>query len=72
LDTRLKFWFPNFRSFMVRKGENMPPQNRKPVLVVHGGAGTLHPERSQACLEGVKKAAKVGFEIGRASCRERV
>jgi beta-aspartyl-peptidase (threonine type) len=41
----------------------MPPQNRKPVLVVHGGAGTLHPERSQACLEGVKKAAKIGFEI---------
>ncbi len=36
---------------------------RKPVIVVHGGAGTWHPERSQAGLEGVKKAAKTGLEI---------
>jgi beta-aspartyl-peptidase (threonine type) len=36
---------------------------RKPVIAVHGGAGTWHPERSQAGLEGVKKAAEKGFQI---------
>ncbi len=36
---------------------------RKPVIVVHGGAGAWNPERSQHGLEGVKKAAKTGFEI---------
>ncbi|MEM3627026.1 MAG: isoaspartyl peptidase/L-asparaginase [Candidatus Bathyarchaeia archaeon] len=35
----------------------------KPIIVVHGGAGTWHPERSQNALEGVKKAAKTGFDI---------
>jgi len=36
---------------------------RRPVIVVHGGAGAWSPERSQPGLEGVKKAAKNGFEI---------
>jgi len=36
---------------------------QKPVIVVHGGAGAWYPERSQSGLEGVKKAADVGFEI---------
>lgn len=36
---------------------------RKPVIVVHGGAGTWHSERRQPGLEGVKRAAKTGFEI---------
>jgi beta-aspartyl-peptidase (threonine type) len=36
---------------------------RKPVIVVHGGAGTWSLERSQPALEGVKKAAKIGFNI---------
>lgn len=36
---------------------------RKPVIVVHGGAGAWNHERSQPGLEGVKKAAKTGFEI---------
>jgi len=36
---------------------------RKPVIVVHGGAGAWNPERSQPGLEGVKKAAKTGFKI---------
>jgi beta-aspartyl-peptidase (threonine type) len=36
---------------------------QKPVIIVHGGAGTWQPERSQAGLEGVKQAAKNGFEI---------
>lgn len=35
----------------------------KPVIVVHGGAGTWHPERRQAGLEGVKRAARTGFDI---------
>jgi len=35
----------------------------KPVIAVHGGAGTWQPERSQPGLEGVKKAAKTGFDI---------
>jgi len=38
-------------------------QGRKPVIVVHGGAGTWLPERSQVGLEGVKKAAKIGFDV---------
>jgi beta-aspartyl-peptidase (threonine type) len=36
---------------------------QKPVIIVHGGAGTWQPERSQAGLEGVKRAAKNGFDI---------
>ncbi|MBE0519685.1 isoaspartyl peptidase/L-asparaginase [Candidatus Bathyarchaeota archaeon] len=32
-------------------------------MVVHGGAGAWNHERSQPGLEGVKKAAKTGFEI---------
>ena len=35
----------------------------RPVIVVHGGAGTWQPERSQPGLEGVKRAAKKGFAI---------
>jgi beta-aspartyl-peptidase (threonine type) len=38
-------------------------KEQKPVIVVHGGAGTWHPERSVAGLEGVKKGAKAGFNI---------
>jgi beta-aspartyl-peptidase (threonine type) len=38
-------------------------EERRPVIVVHGGAGTWQPERSQPGLEGVKRAAKKGFEI---------
>jgi len=38
-------------------------EKRKPVIVVHGGAGTWQPERSQPGLEGVKRAAKTGFDI---------
>jgi len=36
---------------------------QKPVIVVHGGAGAWRPERIGAGIEGVKEAAKVGFEI---------
>ncbi len=36
---------------------------QKPVIVVHGGAGVWQPERIGAGIEGVKEAAKVGFEI---------
>lgn len=39
------------------------PKKQKPVIVVHGGAGTWQPERSQPGLEGVKRAAKKGFNI---------
>jgi beta-aspartyl-peptidase (threonine type) len=35
----------------------------KPVIVVHGGAGTVSPERSQPVIDGVKKAAIKGFEV---------
>ncbi|MEM1539540.1 MAG: isoaspartyl peptidase/L-asparaginase, partial [Candidatus Bathyarchaeia archaeon] len=38
-------------------------KGRKPVIVVHGGAGTWSPQHSQPALEGVRKAAKVGFGI---------
>lgn len=41
----------------------MTEKEQKPVIVVHGGGGTWHSERSNAGLEGVKKAAKTGFDI---------
>jgi len=36
---------------------------KKPVIVVHGGAGVWRPERRKPALTGVKEAATVGFEI---------
>ncbi|MFQ6087069.1 MAG: isoaspartyl peptidase/L-asparaginase family protein [Candidatus Bathyarchaeia archaeon] len=39
---------------------------KKPVIVVHGGAGAWRPERRKPGLAGVKEAATVGFEILRA------
>jgi beta-aspartyl-peptidase (threonine type) len=33
----------------------------KPVIVVHGGAGTWHPVPSQPALKSVKEAAETGF-----------
>jgi isoaspartyl peptidase/L-asparaginase-like protein (Ntn-hydrolase superfamily) len=36
---------------------------KKPVIVVHGGAGAWRPERRKPGLAGVKEAAIVGFEI---------
>ncbi len=36
---------------------------KKPVIVVHGGAGNWQPERVNLGIEGVKKAAKKGFDI---------
>ncbi|MCD6241362.1 isoaspartyl peptidase/L-asparaginase [Candidatus Bathyarchaeota archaeon] len=35
----------------------------RPVIVVHGGAGTWHPERQKPGIEGVKNAALEGFKI---------
>jgi beta-aspartyl-peptidase (threonine type) len=39
------------------------PRKQKPVIVVHGGAGTWQPERSQPGILGVKRATVKGFEI---------
>jgi beta-aspartyl-peptidase (threonine type) len=36
---------------------------RESVIVVHGGAGVWQTERKNLGLRGVKKAAKIGFEI---------
>jgi len=36
---------------------------RRPVIVVHGGAGTIQPERSKPAVEGVKRATEKGYEI---------
>ena len=36
---------------------------QKPIMVVHGGAGTWQPERSQPGIMGVKKAVTTGFDI---------
>lgn len=38
-------------------------KTRKPVIVVHGGAGTWHSIHSQPALESVKKAAETGFDM---------
>lgn len=34
-----------------------------PVLVVHGGAGDIKPEAHQAHVDGVRRAAEIGWEI---------
>lgn len=39
------------------------PRKQKPVIVVHGGAGTWQPERSQPGILGVKRATVEGFEM---------
>lgn len=39
------------------------PRKQKPVIVVHGGAGTWQPERSKPGILGVKRATMEGFEI---------
>jgi beta-aspartyl-peptidase (threonine type) len=36
---------------------------RRPVMVVQGGAGKWHPERTAPGLEGVKRAAETGFDV---------
>lgn len=38
-------------------------KGQKPTIVVHGGAGKWDQNRSQPALEGVKKAAELGFEM---------
>lgn len=35
----------------------------KPVIVVHGGAGTWQADHSQPALKSVKKAAETGFDV---------
>jgi beta-aspartyl-peptidase (threonine type) len=35
----------------------------RPVIVVHGGAGSIGPERAQPVLEGIKRAANQGFDV---------
>ncbi len=36
---------------------------QKPVIVVHGGAGTWRTERKSAGLAGVKEAVRAGFDV---------
>jgi beta-aspartyl-peptidase (threonine type) len=51
-------------SIQVKKeGKMQLTRSRKPVIVVHGGAGTWQPERKQGGLRGAKRAAKTGFDI---------
>ena len=38
-------------------------ENHKPVIAVHGGAGTWRAETSQRALSSVKKAAAFGFKM---------
>ena len=35
----------------------------RPVIVVHGGAGTIQPERSKPAADGVKRAAETGYDV---------
>ena len=39
------------------------PNSKKPAIVVHGGAGTWQLERVQPGLDGIRRAAKTGFDI---------
>jgi len=36
---------------------------QKPVIVVHGGAGTWKPERRKMGVAGVKEAARTGYDV---------
>lgn len=38
-------------------------RSQKPTIVVHGGAGTWQPERSQGGVQGVMEAAETGLNI---------
>lgn len=38
-------------------------RTRKPIIVVHGGAGTWQPERQPGGLRGTARAAKKGFDV---------
>jgi beta-aspartyl-peptidase (threonine type) len=38
-------------------------QTRKPVIAVHGGAGTFSPDHGRPMLEHVSKAAEEGFNL---------
>jgi beta-aspartyl-peptidase (threonine type) len=49
--------------FQLIEGNVLLSQTRKPIIVVHGGAGTWQPERRQGGLRGVERAAKTGFGI---------
>lgn len=48
---------------MLKKRRVYNLKKQKPVLVVHGGAGTWLPERSQSGLIGVRRAARAAFSI---------
>jgi beta-aspartyl-peptidase (threonine type) len=52
-------------SLVIHFRKKMTPLTNvvKPVIAVHGGAGTWRPERCQPGLEGIKRAAKKGFEV---------
>ena len=41
----------------------MSEKQKKPVIIVHGGAGNWHAEREKLGLKGVREATKKGFEI---------
>lgn len=49
--------------FKPKESKRFLTQGGKPVIVVHGGAGTWQPERCRPGLEGVKRAAKTGFDV---------
>lgn len=62
-DSIFKFRLNKFKYLIQRERWRILSKTRRPVIVVHGGAGTLHPERSQPVVEGIKRAAKTGFDI---------
>jgi isoaspartyl peptidase/L-asparaginase-like protein (Ntn-hydrolase superfamily) len=35
----------------------------EPVIIIHGGAGQIHPSRYEAKLKAVKDAVRVGYGI---------
>lgn len=41
----------------------IPGENEMIGIVVHGGAGTIKPERQEAALNGVKKAVDIGYSL---------
>lgn len=52
---------------VVRDSLNMESAEVQPIVLVHGGAGNIPDSVVQEKLEGVKRAAKAGYEVLRRS-----
>lgn len=58
INSHTKYWHA------LTSGDEILNKVCKPLIVVHGGAGdNCQPDRSDPAIQGVKRAAKTGYEI---------